>query len=305
MGRKDRRIAFYTNPTFTHGRVGWSPDDDILGGTEESVVEWAKRLKERGYDVTVYTNGKHGVWHGVPYKPHDDYTTPDICISVNATMQPDCKTWYLTNQFDIGERALGDYYGVILPSKWAFDTLGVRHENVKILPHGYDAETIFPDKKIRNQCLYASSPDRGLDTLLMVWPEVVERVPSASLIVTYGGSGPQMKNVFYTGQVSSSVMDRLFRTSDFWVHPCNGGEMFCMSGIKAQVALAIPIFFPVYALRETVRHGVRANEKTLSKLMVRIMESERYRDNFRRVLKDEHYADWEDSTDILETILES
>ena len=39
------RIVFICNPVFTYGKPGWSPHDTFLAGTEDSIREWAWRIK--------------------------------------------------------------------------------------------------------------------------------------------------------------------------------------------------------------------------------------------------------------------
>lgn len=297
------RIVFICNPVFTYGKIGWSPNDDFLAGTEESVREWAWRIKQRGYDVEVYYNGKPDEYKGVHFLPYEAYIPGDVEVNVKYLdfhHADPSKVWYLTNETDIGrkEDALVDYAGVIFPSKWALDNLHY-HGHAKIVPHGYDPALIHPETKIKKQCLYASSPDRGLSELLDFWPEVVRRDPEAYLIVTYAGIDTTAPNVMFMGAVDELTMSTIYNTSDFWLHPCSGGELFCMAAVKAQVAQAVPVYYPVMALTETVRWGVRSTSGDFVNDLVSIMNDPIRQQQIRYKLQSEHFADWEDATDIL------
>lgn len=292
-------ISFLVNEV----RDGWSPYDTRLGGTEESVVEWSKRLKLKGQDVVVYQNGFVGEYEGVRYKPQSEYKPQGVTINVkNSLVPPQEQTWYLTNEVDAGKLDLHEFTGVILPSKWALDNLRVYHSNIQILAHGYDQTKIFPHPKMPFTCLYASSPDRGLDELRSLWPQVVEQVPEAQLFVTYGGY-LDTPNTICLGDVDSETMNQLFNTTQFWIHPCTGGELYCISAIKAQAAQAIPIYYPTMALTETVRWGVRVHQDTLVRKLVNAMTDESYRREIIARLSMEEYPNWDTTTDHLLKIL--
>lgn len=292
-------IKFVCNPVYVGGKEGWSPTDIRLGGTEESIVEWSKVLAKRGVDVIVYTNGEEVEYEGVKYCNYDKYMPGGIDINIKySTFKHEAPAWYLTNEVDAKDLDLSRFEGVILPTKWALDNLGVVHNNIRIVPHGYDPELIYPDKKIKNQCLYASSPDRGLVNLERLWPEVVEQVPDATLIVTYGGQ-IDTPNTMCFGDIDEETMSELFRTSQFWLHPCTGGELYCMSGVKAQVALTVPVYYPIMALQETIRWGVRADDNTFVDKLVKVMTNDTNREWIIKHHKTEEYPTWEESTDTL------
>lgn len=291
-------ISLIVNPVFTYGKEGWEPDDDFLGGTEESVVEWSRRLKTLGYDVIVYKNGKEGTWHGVPYLDRSKYQPKGLTINFNSSDIPRQEpTWYFTNQTNAKDLDLSGYDGVLVPSKWALDNLGISHPNIQVLPHGYNHHLIYPKKKIAYQCLYASSPDRGLEELLNHWPEIITAVPEATLIVTYGGA-IDLPGVMNMGKVDEETMNELYNTSQFWLHPCTGAELYCISAIKAQAALAVPIYYPTMALSETVRWGVRANRNNFSQRVIKAMQDKKYLYNLLAHAKIQElpYPNWDTTT---------
>lgn len=292
-------IKFVVNPIYSYGKEGWLPTDIRLGGTEESIVEWSRRMVAKGHEVIVYKNGEECEHLGVLYLNYDKYVGGGIDINIkHHSFKHHAPAWYLTNETDVHNLDLSGFEGVILPSKWALDNLGVQHHTIRIVPHGYDPALIYPEKKIKNQCLYASSPDRGLEKLEKFWPEVVERVPDATLIVTYGGQ-INTPNTMCFGDIDEVMMSELFRTSQFWLHPCTGGELYCMSGIKAQVCQIIPVYYPVMALKETVLWGVRTDDSTFVDKLVRVMTDDTNREWIVKHHTTEEYPDWDDSTDAL------
>jgi glycosyltransferase involved in cell wall biosynthesis len=295
------KIAFLVNKVF----AGWKPTDIRLGGTEESVVRWSEEFVASGHEVTVFQNGYYGYYHEVWYADRDEYSGGfDVTINVKSPeVAPIGPTWYLTNETDASKLDLSAYDGVIWPSQWAKDRIRVNNANVQVVPHGYDETTIYPATKMPKQVLYASSPDRGLYTLLEVWPEVVEAHPDAMLIVTYGAKPRDVPNTIFMGEVSEVEMNDLYKTSDIWCHPCNGGELFGITAIKAQAAGCVPVYFPTMALAETVQSGIKSNPALLADDLTRVLGDETLKESIRQDLTTKTFVNWKDSANrLLEVI---
>lgn len=287
---------------------GWEPTDKRLGGTEESVKEWAKELAKRGHVVQVFRNPKtiQGPYEidRVAYAPTEMYKGGgDICINVKSShIAPKEPTLYLTNETDATNADLSEYLGVIWPSEWAVDNIPVNNPRKFILSHGYDETKIKPKEKVKKQCLYASSPDRGLITLETIWPSVVEEHPDAMLYVTYGGQIDAPNTI--CGEFTEEEMNDLYNTSDIWVHPASGGELFGISGIKAQAAGAIPVYFPIMALAETVKGGIACKDaRDMYNVLCSLLGDEKHKAKLRAQLAQNKYPTWKDSTDRLEEII--
>lgn len=294
---------------------GWEPTDKFLAGTEDSVVSWAEELVKRGHTVTVWHNATHNeyaLYEGVHYLPRDRYVTEstdaDICINVKSSnIPPKEPTLYLTNEFNASDLDLSAYAGVIWPSQWAVDNIPVNNQTF-ILPHGYDPEEIYAARKVSKQCFYASSPDRGLQTLIDIWPHVMEAHPDASLILTYGAPKTNLPGIINLGEVDEETMNQVYQTSDIWCHPCSGGELYCMTGKKAQVAGCIPVIVPRGALKETVKTGFMAKDESeyLALLLHVLAKPEEDRNLLRQdIIENAHAFSWTESTDILERIIDS
>lgn len=284
---------------------GWSPWSERLGGTEESVIEWATRLKERGHDVTVFHNGEHGDFKGVSYVDRSRYLdrAPGVTLNCNyPDLSPLEPTIYFNNLTTAQTFDLAAFRSVIHPSQYARDSLALPHPHQFVVPHGYDPQRIYPDDKVPFRVLYASSPDRGLSELAWAWPEVVKVIPEAELIVTYGGE-LDAPNVVCVGSVSADFMDELYRTSDVWVHPCLGGELFGITAVKAQVAGCVPVYYPTMALAETVKVGQRSSPRHLVEDLITVLGDEKFKNRLRDQLSRTHFVDWDESTTMLEAVL--
>lgn len=283
---------------------GWEPTDTRLGGTEESVVNWAEELVRRGYYVRIYRNSPDYLnevhhYNGVLYLQRAETAPADVCINVKSSeIKPKEPTIYFTNETDASQKDLSKYSCVVWPSKWARDNIPVNNRNVEVVPHGYNPDKVYPSIKIPKQCIYASSPDRGLEKLLEVWPTVHEAQPDATLVLTYGFKYANLPGVISMGEVDEEMMGQLFATSQYWIHPASGGELFCMTGVKAQVSECWPIYFPIMALQETVKYGTKSTPNTLADDIIRTMEVNPTPPSLK-------YPDWEISTDKLIKVIKS
>lgn len=302
------RINFLVNAIFN----GWHPNDTRLGGSEESVVRWSEELVRRGHHVNVFMNHRDPrtvrfLLRGVYYAERNLFNEKcDITLNLKSSdMQPNKKpAVYITNEIDASVHDLSKFAGVIWPSEWAEEHIPVNNPRRFILPHGYDPQKIFYRRKVPKQCLYASSPDRGLDTLAQIWPAIVEKHPDAHLYVTYGGQ-IDAPNVT-CGEFTEEEMNQLYIDSEFWLHPANGGELYCISGIKAQAARCIPVYFPVMALAETVKAGVQCTDaRDMYNKLVALMDDEDEKAEYRRQFRFLKFPTWEDSASRLLEIIES
>jgi glycosyltransferase involved in cell wall biosynthesis len=113
-----------------------------------------------------------------------------------------------------------------------------------------------------------------------------------------------LPGVINLGEVSEEDMNEVYRTSSIWCHPCNGGELYCMTGIKAQAANCVPVIIPTMALAETVRHGIRCTKENYAQKLATVVEDGGLQAYERGKLAKEHYPDWQDSTDALLAVIE-
>lgn len=260
---------------------GWTPWDNFLRGTEEYVREFATTATKRGYKVSVFHNGEmHGEHGNVLYLPHSAFEpTCDILLVVKEASILDMdltkakRVIYYTNDIYDRERLtperLAKVEKVVAISNYHKETFLQSVPKVEVVYHGCDParyRKVTPDghpqwitPKKEYLCLYASSPDRGLDKLKEFWPEIKRAIPRAELMTAYDGTPEE-------------VLDEMYRIADFWIYPCHGVELFCITGLKAQCAGAIPIVVPHMALAETVRYGAHTTMEEFVRDTIKCMK---------------------------------
>jgi glycosyltransferase involved in cell wall biosynthesis len=140
---------------------------------------------------------------------------------------------------------------------------------------------VEPVNRKRHCLIYSSSPDRGLDRILTMWPMIRKIWPDAELHTFYGWRAfdrsmemaPALRAEYETfrsrmlgameqpGIVQHNRVDqwhlaRAFMASEVWLYPTRFCETGCITALEAQAAGAIPVTNNLAALGEVVRGGI-------------------------------------------------
>lgn len=164
------------------------------------------------------------------------------------------------------------------------------HKNVTVASGGIavdricDAETRRSGDTaiVRNpkRLIYASSPERGLLPLLRAFERASEHVPDLELHIYYGWESYDRhaaqdftgyrkrekeemirriqadERISWHGRVTRTELWTAFLQSGIWVYQTEYPEVCCVAAMEAQALGAIPIFSPVWALRDNVFAGI-------------------------------------------------
>jgi glycosyltransferase involved in cell wall biosynthesis len=292
-------VAIYTGP----GWEQWHPMDAVtkgLGGSETAAYNLASQLAGLGYIVTLYGYCQEGAVRDVMVR---DWRTFDPSVHRQAVISSrlpevfdrlvnaDTKLLWL-HDTDCGDRLTPAHAaqldGVIALSQWHLTHVRERYPFLEPpqlyvsrngITHDYFVgENLERERRV----LYTSSPDRGLDVLLELWPQIVERVPDAELLHCYADvydrvadQNPtiaehrdrirqlgQQEGVRAIGSLAQPRVAELMRTALVWAHPsyCTpAGEKFyetsCIGAMEAQAAGCRVVAGGWGALRETVQTG--------------------------------------------------
>lgn len=194
-------LAIYCGP----GWEKWHPTDietKGLGGSETAAVRLSVALSER-YNVTVYGECDFCAFRQVTFKPHhtfDPLEERDVVISSRMPWLVDRPVEAATRLLWMHDTDYGDglnavraekFDGIMVLSEWHKHNVLEKYPFISenqlhitgnaIEPEYFDYEEL----ERSNVCLYSSSPDRGLDLLLALWPEVRKQVPDAELHYCY------------------------------------------------------------------------------------------------------------------------
>jgi glycosyltransferase involved in cell wall biosynthesis len=293
-------VCYHTVPEWWDGHLPGG-----TAGSEEAVVEMARCFAKRGWDVQVYNNcgsGPRDV-NGVRYIPRAEYeyaAAVDVTVVWRTPRLLDyainSKKTYLWLHDDVPEQELTAQRLAKITKVISLSTfqrcLWPHIPNNKILlsANGIDTERTHSVRlsgveasiqKNPRKCIYASAPERGLECLLRLWPDIYGQVPSATLSIFYGW---ELWDYFYSRSAEKinwkeSIislmnqpgivvkcehikMDRLwdeYLSSSIWVYPTEWKENSCITAMKAQACGVLPVTTSVAALAETVQWGRKIN----------------------------------------------
>jgi glycosyltransferase involved in cell wall biosynthesis len=292
---------------YNHGIAfdGTTPFNEPLGGSESGIVYMAQELARAGHDVTVYCNtpspsrrGQRPLPEGEAAYRHvhqffTDYTLMpwDVVISFRSfdpflvgRVAPRMIYWTgdACNQpalENFEHSALQENIDLIFcVSDWHrrsfIDAFHLAPEKVIATRNGFCPELICrSSSRERVRCAYSSTPFRGLEILLKMFPQMRASNPDLQLDVfssmkVYGWSreadlkafgaiydAAKQPGVTWHGSVAQpSLLKSLGRTGLF-LYPNTFNETSCIAAIEAQASGCIVVTSAQAGLNETVQNG--------------------------------------------------
>lgn len=258
-----------------------------IGGSETAVVEIARRFSADGWRVDVFNGaGRYeGVYDEVGYWEPERFVDEPTDVTV-SWRQPHLTRSYGKNllwchdlnygpQSQETMRAFDKVLGV---SQWHADYLSrVYGIETDYVPNGIDLSRFtLGQRRQPMQVVYTSSPDRGLESLLRIWPRILNKEPGARLVVAYGfenidkmiatGQQPHLAqwrgliqqlidetpNVEFRGRLPQSEVAQLFCESYAWAYPTHFLEVSCITAMEAMAGGCVPVTTCMGALPETI-----------------------------------------------------
>lgn len=275
----------------------WAPpklNETGLGGSETAVVEIARRFARDGWRVDVFGHPGHyeGEWDDVGYWEQERLGSAEACDVLVSWRQAGAHVlpvrsrsrvvWLHDHNHGPGAAAdLGRWDRVLGVSGYHRDFLADAYglANVSYVPNGIDLARFDPaTPKQPFSAIYASSPDRGLLTLLDLWPRIAGDEPSAVLTVAYGfdtmdawiNAGrhdlAEFKNhclekmkstprVEYVGRLPQDELARRYDRTVALLYPSDFLETSCITAMEAMAGGCVPVVSSVGAVKETVGEG--------------------------------------------------
>lgn len=249
-----------------------------IGGAELAMFTLAEGWTKAGHEVVVYNNPRRqdACFSQLPTSDFDRQEHKDVVIFFREPTQRvvnvHCKkVFWSCDQYTIGDfkhfSTFVDKVVTISPrhSRYFKETYGIENSIDIDLPvrlWDYDIEV----EKVPFRIIFTSVPDRGLGIVAEIYPQIKERVPEASLVITsdyrlWGVPDPMnsqhtqrflsMKDVQFLGAVTRDRLVREQLEAQIHLYPCIYDELFCISVAESQVAGAYPITSDCGALETT------------------------------------------------------
>ena len=248
----------------------WHPLDldKFLGGNEESLVLLTAALQKAGVNVEVFTSLRGPDWispEGVIYRQRESF---DPNGPVDALISwKDRAVWLqpLAAKFKVhaSQDVEPPFSTGAMRQIDAFAVLGTYHserlpwipEGKRVtIPLGVDPAEYTPRGEKEELAIYATSPDRGLSTMLEDWGHIRRAHPGLRLLITYDWtrlatmSGPQ--GAMYARKLEALAeqpgieratydaagIKAAFQRAKYYVHPLlrSDADLFGFGAMKAQ-----------------------------------------------------------------------
>lgn len=263
-----------------------------IGGSEECVILLSRELAARGHDVWVYNNCADytGVYHGVTYRPYQDFEFR----SRNEDVLVAWRNWYLL----IGSKARHKWlwchdipagchcpcYEEIVREDSAFNHIDkfillnnyhrsvyshIPDDKIHVIPIGVDTRFYESGPDIQREpgrVLYFSHPNRGLDRLREVWPQVRREVPNATLASFWWepehwrSPVPELGILPMQKLGHAEIAEECFKADIFGYPSVFAPEISPATTIKAQMGGAYPVVVIQGGMCDTVQFGIRTTQ---------------------------------------------
>jgi glycosyltransferase involved in cell wall biosynthesis len=302
--KSEKSICFFTQPIPDI----WHPEtlkEGGAGGAETCIMKLAPMFEADGWRVVVFgTPGAHrGLHEGVEYWNSDEFLPSEkfkvfvssrSCFPFEANIKADA-SFLWCHDVNVGEQNRELFMkpdAVLGLTNWHAQHLSklykIPKNKLRVIPNGINLER-FPIEKWNNEekqrLIYSSSPDRGLDTILSLWPIIKQRYPEIEIHVFYGWNiidkiieisrsrgahnthleqfkkrcllqvealGGEDAGIFMRGRVNQDILAEEMMNSLIWAFPTMFMETFCITSIEIQAAGVVPVTSNLAALTETI-----------------------------------------------------
>lgn len=288
-----------------------------IGGTEVTALKLAEQLSKYGFEVFFGGQIKSGYHNKVEWLDLIGCSSKHFDVTISASYLHfidtiDCKYrlfWWHNTDF-YGWKNGEDVYDSNHLNDWRIDkhiALTEWHKEaikskygiekpIEVIGNSIDRKTFSENRnKIRDSFIYSSAADRGLYRLLSMWPEVRLEVPNATLNVFCPGySKPDVKEwpegVTYHGTVSQEELHSWQMKSEYWLHPTDYEETYCITALEMQYANVIPVTTNVAALNEVIgNRGFRLDPNETNESFIAIIKQLKRSPSLRKVYTDKGY----------------
>jgi GR25 family glycosyltransferase involved in LPS biosynthesis len=130
------------------------------------------------------------------------------------------------------------------------------------------------ERKIFNRFVYTSCSERGLTKLIQLWPNILDYLPDAELLISSYNNFPKSdedniilefikKNpsVKHLGKLNRTELYKLMSTAEYWLYPSYFQETSCITSLELLASEVICLYYPVAGLVNTLGdYGIQISE---------------------------------------------
>jgi glycosyltransferase involved in cell wall biosynthesis len=302
--RPDKSIAFVAAPI----PDPWHPELEKTrgaGGAETCIMRLAPRFAADGWRTVVFgtPSPEHrGIYDEVEWWDANEFLTNEKFTVIVGSRIPELfgadlnanKKILWMHDVNVGGRMIQHINSpdaIFGLTDWHCQHLhrlyGINKKKLHTVYNGielnlYDDWDKSEDVDDELRFIWSSSPDRGLGTLISMWPVIKSWYPSSRLDIFYGwtiidkiisgganNSGPlghlkqtllanidkiggEEGGIYQHGRIPQSELAKWQLQAHIWPYPTEFMETFCITAIESQAAGIIPVASKLAALNETV-----------------------------------------------------
>ena len=239
----------------TVGNIKYVPLDKIAGLVRSTPFRTAIISRYVGFlEQYTFSARKVYIW------AHDTHLLPYGCnLSVDEILHK-----YHTN-----------IDGVICLTQWHKELYQQQYplirNKITIINNGLKEDLFNIDvPKNKNQFVYTSCSERGLNRLLELWESILEKIPDAQLRIASYGPFPksdedrEMEKIIkkhpdsiqHLGKLGSKDLYTLLCSSEYWLYPTCWQETSCITALEMLRCGVICVYYPIAGLPFTMGgHG--------------------------------------------------
>ena len=148
-------------------------------------------------------------------------------------------------------------------------------DKIHIINNGIQSDlfTIKPIKQ-NNKFIYTSCSERGLNVLLDLWPQILEKLPDAELIISSYNKFPKneeennfkkiidnYESIKHVGKLNSNELYEHMSTSEYWLYPTSWSETSCITALEMLASEVICVYYPLAGLINTLDdYGIKVKK---------------------------------------------
>lgn len=122
-----------------------------------------------------------------------------------------------------------------------------------------------------NKFIYSSCSERGLSIILDLWPQILEYMPDAELVISSYNKFPKNKedekmkiiidsydNIRHLGKLKREQLYEEMSTAEYWFFPSIFPETSCITALEMLMSEVICIYYPFAGLPDTIKeYGIK------------------------------------------------
>jgi glycosyltransferase involved in cell wall biosynthesis len=287
-----------------HSGTKWCPRTlQNCSGAEIILQNIAKELAKRNKFVCVFLSGINCIVDGVVYKSESEYQNFLNQYYVDTLIVSRFSSNLI---YPVGVQKVYLWLHDLLPQGNAFQTEKNRFKGVLCLcqwhkkyfcrqfnfppdlvhvtRNAIKSERFFHRvEKIPYRFIYSSSPQRGLENLLKIFPRIKRQYPTATLYIFckreeipehYFSLAIQCDDIFWSNRIDQDQLATEFLRSDIWLYPTTWKETYCITALEAQASRVLCACYAKGSLLEIVgKRGIIAStEDELLKKLFFVLE---------------------------------